>query len=682
MSAVSPLPLRRPVAEKYGLRRSAEAALGRAWAKWAPPQRMTTQEWADRYRYLAEESSSKHGKYHSSTTPWIRHIQALLDDPKIKKLVCRKSAQVAWTDGVVNNYIGKRIDIDPCPIIAMFPKVDAAKEYLQEKFTPMVRVTPRLAEKVDVSTARKSGNRWNFKKFPGGFLKLVGSNSPSSVKSTPAPLVIVEEPDDANTNVKGQGDTVRLLEERIKTFHNYLILYGGTPTIDGISEVDFAFKNSDQRYFFVPCHDCGHSHVLDWDNVKWDEDPNINHEVFGHAKPETAYYACPHCGSMWNDAQKNKNVERAELIATADFHGTAGVALNELISNFPGSRLRKLVEKKLAADHKARQGEYDDLIAFTNNTLGIAYQFGGNKLDADTLAKEKGEDYPEGIVPREALRLTIGIDVQHNRFALIVRAWGRGEESWLVYWGEIFGAVTDSGAAVWDELEKSVFSARAHELGLELYAEAISIDASDGQTSDNVYAWVRAMRKKYEGRTIMAVKGASDDTAREIFSPPKAPVDNRTPTKASRYGLRIYQVGTNKAKDLILGSENAPGRLRLQGNGPGRMHIYRNVRSDYWTQITAEVKAPSRRLRGRMVYQKKAGVPNEALDAEVYALHAARAIKLHLLSPAQWDELEKRLVQSDMFRAAASAPSSINVTAPAPRTASPLPIISEDPWLR
>jgi len=679
VNAVAPLPIRRSVVQKYGLRRAAVLALAKAWKKWAPPERMSTQEWADKYRYLAEESAAQPGKYSSANTPWIAQIQALLDDPSIRKVVCRKPAQVAWTDGVINNYIGKRIDTDPCAIIAMFPKVDAAKEYLQEKFTPMVRVTPRLSDKVDVSTARKSGNRWNFKKFPGGFLKLVGSNSPSSVKSTPVPVVIVEEPDDANNNVRGQGDTVRLLEERVKTFHDYKIIYGGTPTIEGLSEIDDAFKNSDQRQFFVPCHDCGKSHILDWANVSCKADPERNHEVFGQWLPETTWYACPHCGSCWTDAQKNENVKRAELIATADFHGTAGVAMSELISNFPGSRLHKIMEKYLSAMHKAKQGDYNDLIAFTNNTLGLAYQFGGHKLDPDELAKQKGEDYPEGIIPRQALILTISIDVQHNRFAIVKRAWGRGEESWLVYWGELFGAITDSADAVWDELERFVFCSHRHETGAELFAAAIGIDASDGQSSDNVYAWVRRMKKKYEGRIIMAVKGASDDTNREVFSPPKQPVDNRTPTKAARYGLRVHQVGTNKAKDLILGSENAPGRLRLTGNGPGRFHVYAGVRSDYWKQITAEVKAPSRRLHGRMVYQKKAGVPNEALDCEVYALHASRAVKVHLMTPTQWDELEKRLTQEDLFNSAARRSSP--VPQPAPASSLPKPIIPEDVWL-
>jgi phage terminase large subunit GpA-like protein len=63
------------------------------------------------------------------------------------------------------------------------------------------------------------------------------------------------------------------------------------------------------------------------------------------------------------------------------------------------------------------------------------------------------------------------------------------------------------------------------------------------------------------------------------------------------------------------------------------------VRADYWEQLTSEVKAPSR-TRNRKTWQKKAGVRNEALDCEVYALHAARRLKTNLLQPAHWDAIE------------------------------------------
>jgi phage terminase large subunit GpA-like protein len=61
------------------------------------------------------------------------------------------------------------------------------------------------------------------------------------------------------------------------------------------------------------------------------------------------------------------------------------------------------------------------------------------------------------------------------------------------------------------------------------------------------------------------------------------------------------------------------------------MHTYQGVRTDYWNQITGEVKAPHRSIRGKRIWQKKSGAQVEALDGEVYALHAARAAKVHLM---------------------------------------------------
>ena len=119
---------------------------------------------------------------------------------------------------------------------------------------------------------------------------------------------------------------------------------------------------------------------------------------------------------------------------------------------------------------------------------------------------------------------------------------------------------------------------------------------------------------------LMAGKGSSNDYGnREIFAKPKESIDTKgqANTKAAKYGLRPYIVGTHKAKDLI------HARLRLIGTGAGRMHISKDVRADYFNQITAEVKAPHRSMRGKRIWQKRAGAANEALDCGTYALHAA-----------------------------------------------------------
>ena len=150
----------------------------------------------------------------------------------------------------------------------------------------------------------------------------------------------------------------------------------------------------------------------------------------------------------------------------------------------------------------------------------------------------------------------------------------------------------------------------------------------------------------------MAIKGSSvNDDSREIFSTPRASVDLNYKQKASKFGLRPFIVGTSRAKDLILGVDANAGRIKLQGKGPGRMHWYKEVRPDYFEQLVSEVKAPARNSRKR-VWQKKSSVRNEALDCEVYALHAARSLKLHMWTPARWLlEFQQQAQESLSFEA-------------------------------
>lgn len=151
----------------------------------------------------------------------------------------------------------------------------------------------------------------------------------------------------------------------------------------------------------------------------------------------------------------------------------------------------------------------------------------------------------------------------------------------------------------------------------------------------------------------MAVKGASQDYGiKEIFSKPRTSIDTkgRHNSKAAKYGLKPHIVGTHKAKDEI------ERRLKLTGYGRDRFHYYDKVPIDYYDHLVAEVKAPHRSIRNKMVWQLRAGKRNEALDCEVYAMHASRARKVHLLNEAQWSVLESKLTQTELFEAQTEKP--------------------------
>jgi phage terminase large subunit GpA-like protein len=154
------------------------------------------------------------------------------------------------------------------------------------------------------------------------------------------------------------------------------------------------------------------------------------------------------------------------------------------------------------------------------------------------------------------------------------------------------------------------------------------------------------------------------------------PIDPGRLTKAAKYGLQVYLVGTEKCKDLIIGFGENGGRLRLSekrdgnvvtGNGPGRMHWYRGIRGDYFKQVASEVKAPMKgRPRGRLYWQQKAGVRNEGLDCENYSLHSARRLRINLMTETQWSAIEQRLRQPDLVGVAVQANSSQPARTPAP----------------
>lgn len=583
------------------------------------------------------------GVYDASITPWVIGMHDALDDRKVTKIVAMKSAQVAWTDGVLLNYVGRRVHQDPCSMIVMFPKAEAAKTFNKTKLLPMVEATGELRRLIDIDSRNSPNSTAFYKEYPGGYLRLVGSNAAANVKSDPVPVVCVEEPDDCNTNIDGQGDSITLLEERTKTFAYRKVILGGTPTIDGISRVQSEFALSDQRRFWVPCPHCGEFQTLEWENVHWDEDPNQRHEVFGQAVPSSARYVCPHCGGVWKDAEKNKAVKKGQWRASAPFNGVAGFYINEIYSPFPGSTLEQMTIKFLNAQRHMEMGDDSVMRSFFNNQLGKPYRYTSDMPSAEELAS-RVEDYPEMVVPLGACVVTAGVDVQHDRVAVVIRAWGRGEESWLLWWGEIFGQVIVPEQGVWKDLDALLSKEIQTAAGRPVKIRAVSIDSSDGQTSDAVYSFVR----RRMASNVMAIKGSSLDKT-EIFNTPMVSVDKDRKQKAHRYGLRPFSVGVSRAKDLLLGTDASGGRIRLTGDGPGRMHWYAGVRPDYFEQITSEIKAPSSTRRGQKVWTKLSGVRNEALDCEVYALHAARSLKINLWKTARW-QAEEDAISKEVFQ--------------------------------
>jgi phage terminase large subunit GpA-like protein len=199
--------------------------------------------------------------------------------------------------------------------------------------------------------------------------------------------------------------------------------------------------------------------------------------------------------------------------------------------------------------------------------MGKAYSSKTTGLAEEELIRRR-LNYEEWKATIGVGRITCGVDVQHNRFAVVFRGWGRNNCSWLVGWTEIWGNVRDPADPVWEELTKLVTTPVPYALATEsgkvptIEVDAISIDSSDGGTSELVYSWVLSMNEA--GRHVMAVKGSSDTNFNaEIYEEPGG-ADEREgkalrSTIASRMGVSLFVFGAHKAHEEIL------RRLTLQG---------------------------------------------------------------------------------------------------------------------
>ncbi|WP_428309265.1 terminase gpA endonuclease subunit [Hydrocarboniphaga sp.] len=628
----------------------------------APAERLTCVEWSETYREVA--GGFKQGKFSFYDQPVFKAIVRAYDDPAVEEVCCQKPTQIGWTAGVVLNVLGFHIHQDPCAIVAVFAQEKSVKKFVAEKLDPTIKRTKVLAERVPIES-RNAENTIFHKGFPLGYIALGGANSPANIKSTDARVGIVEEPDDVSKDVKNQGDAIALTKARTKGSPNRKHLIGGSPTLDEASNIAEEMLKSDQRRLYVACWHCEHLQTLRWSQVKWRDDADQHHPVYGRARPETARYHCEACADettgkgLWTDAQKETAIREAcaaeeaepgsRWKAHAPFSGIAGFYLNELYSVFATARMEALVRTRLVAELADSRGDDGKMKEFVNGTEGEVYRRKNSEMpDLDTLKqRQEPENYAEWTVPADGLVAELAVDVQRggatsgeSRLEYRARVWGRDRESWLTSVGILVGNVLEE--PVWEQLDRTIQTPIKNLGGGTVYIGAVSIDAGDGMTADAVLAYIRSRKRKFPNVKFSPVKGAPESARmREVYTPPSPSVDVAANDKASKYGLRLYIVGTGRAKDWIF------VHLKLGADrGRGRMHTYAGVPEIYWEHMTSEVLVPGK--GGRMVYKRRAGKANHWLDCEVYGLHGSLRLRVHTMSAAEWAMTEALVRQRNL----------------------------------
>jgi phage terminase large subunit GpA-like protein len=590
----------------------------------APNPDITGSEWANQYRILS--SGARPGQFDVDVTPFNREPLDVVcgSDPAVTSVAMMKSSQVGYSE-LLNNAVARSIHLDPSEMILVQPTIDRAEEYSKERVHPMLKSCEVLAELTGETGEKKSKNTIDLKQFPGGFLAIIGANSPSALASRPVRRVFIDEYDRFKPSAggpDGEGNPRKLLDARMITFFNRMLVMGGTPVHLGSSATAAAYEDSDQRLYYVPCPRC--SELIKFSRSDLVMDPQDDN--YGLMR-------CEACAGLIEDHEKHEMIKDVPMGGLARWVRTKPEASPEKAGFFIWSAYSPFLSfLDICENWNNAKGDVEEERVSCNTIFGLPYEHKTVNIAPETLMGTR-ENYTPTTVPNDVVLVTVGADAQNDRFELEAVGWGADEESWSLDYQTIDADPATHAARqeLEDYLTETVF---VREDGNRLPIRAAFID-SGGHRTDDVYNFTRGKANRH----IYACKGSSV-SAQPVFI-------RLSYQKKAR--LKIAMVGTDTAKESIYSRLGNPAETR------GQMHFPLTRSLSYFEQLISEERK-IRYVKGTAVVSyekkkadkaqgKKGAVRNEPLDCRVYALAALRSLPLRLKNLVSRNERARREYQ-------------------------------------
>ncbi|QLG93289.1 phage terminase large subunit family protein [Pseudomonas yamanorum] len=585
-------------------------------------------QWADEYMRIPRDTgAAEPGQYRTSRTPYAREpMRCLSPAHPCKRVITMVASQLMKTQ-IGLNWIGGLIHMAPSNILALLPSLGLAKR-VSSRISKTIKATPVLRERVASSRSRDSRNTMDTKEFEGGSLYVTTAGSAANLSELSARYVYGDEIDRWEVDIGEEGDPIELAETRGSTFgRNAKFYFSSSPTIKGASRIDDLFEGSDQRYYYVPCPNCGHMQTLEWERLHYSKDYSVVH------------YECagPDCDVLIEEYHKGEMLAKGEWRAHAEGDGeTVGFHLNALYSPLGWMDWKSLAKQFEKAKKAKAKGDLEPMQVFYNTRLAKVWDSAQEQTKASELIdRARKEDFTLGALAAAVMMLTGSVDVQANRLELMVMGFGVGMERWVVDHQVIWGDPADE--RTWAVLDEKLKSRYRHPCGVWLAILATGID-SGGWHTDEVYQFCRARR----WRNIFAVKGASKPGKPVIAQRPSM-MDVTWKGQTERNGVELWFVGTDTAKDWIY------NRYSFE-SGPGALHFANDLPDEFFAQCVVERKV-ARYIRGhkRIEWVKGKADRNEALDLMVYCLAMAHYLGINRYQEHDWERVRQSLAQSGLF---------------------------------
>ena len=543
-----------------------------------PPKKMTVSEWAETYRILSAEGSAEPGKWSNKRAPYQKYIMDAFTDKETEEITAMAAAQTAKTE-ILLNIIGYMITNDPGPILLVQPTLKTGQHFSKRRVSTMFRDCPVLREKLagfDDSLLEKG--------FPGGYLTIVGANSPNDLASKPIRVVLLDEVDRYPGTAGTEGDPVGLAEKRTANFYNRKKVRMSTPGLKSNSRILKLYLNSTQEVWNVPCPKCGEYQPLEFERLDLD----------------TLEMACSHCGCFsseleWKKAQSNGRFISENPNATK-FH--RGFHLNAMAS--PWVKWKEIVLKY----NEAKDEPYE-LMVWWNTYLGLPYEDEINEdIDPEYLYKNRRIHY-QAEIPDDVLFLTCGVDVQDDRLELEVLGFNEKKQRYGIIYKVLYG---DPGAnKVWNQLDEFL-NRKFKYLSGEVLGIACTFIDTGGHHTEETYDFIYTR----EWKNIHGIKGIGGSGRTVINTVKKT-------NREKGNDIALISLGVNSLKDITYSS------LRREKDENGCCFYPEDVSCGYgikyFESVTGE-KKQTKVVRGVTTIEWIKLRANEALDIRNYATAA------------------------------------------------------------
>lgn len=543
------------------------------------------------------------GRLRLDVNPYLAGIMDAWGHPWTEEVDVIGSPQTGKT---LLMYICIAYSVDRRPGVRMLamPDDETLGKVRDGKLKPLFRSCRRTRELQRKATAGKIA-------FQTGILYLSSAQSPAQRASISVMDLFLDE-EDLYRPVAGQGVPVLDFLERTRSYsHKRKIMRVSKPIGDETSSIyQTMARGEDGRYLWADevrryearCPACMKHQILVEAGLvcRESQDPA---EI---ERRRLARYQCAHCGFLWTDHSRDvavaygrwaaeESVERPRRIA---FHIPAVLSRVVSLSEILAAKLRS--EATDSPDAKQ---------AYANGWWAEPYTAAVVEAQESELLELREPDTRAGVVPKGAVALAAGIDMQTRDFWFTVWAFAPNLASWLVDYGRL---------RTWDDVAAFVFETSYEmEQGGTMPIWRAALDTGGTIPDPNLLSRTEEaylFLREHAGRGVLfGTKGLS----RPRITPVTYTVREKLPRSGKPIpgGVALYLLDPDYFKSLLF------GRLKLDARQPARLYELRQDSSGAWVKAGHEelIKhlQAEKLLRGRdgKLRWTEVGRHNHLLDA-------------------------------------------------------------------